>query len=77
MADGKDKSVTPGNPGLPPEEQVLDLEPVTEQVFLEVLVSGDKARVRELKGELHPSDAADLLERLSPDDRGRERVDDG
>ena len=71
MADGKDKSGVSGNPDLPPDEQVPDLEPGTEQIFLEVLVSGDEAGVRELMGELHASDAADLLERLSPDDRGR------
>ncbi len=71
MADGKDKSGAPGHPDLPPEEPVLDLEPETEQVFLEVLVSGDEAGVRELMRELHSSDAADLLEHLSPDDRGR------
>ena len=71
MADGKDKSGVPVNPDLPPGEPVLDLEPGTEQIFLEVLVSGDAARVRELVRELHASDAADLLEHLSPDDRGR------
>ncbi|MCH7865555.1 MAG: magnesium transporter [Proteobacteria bacterium] len=71
MADGKDKSGVSVNPDLPPDEQVRDLEPGTEQIFLEVLVSGDEAGVRELMGELHASDAADLLERLSPDDRGR------
>ena len=71
MADGKDKSGAPGDPGLPPEEPVLDLKPRAEQVFLEVLVSGDEASVRDLLRELHPSDAADLLEHLSPDDRGR------
>ena len=71
MADGKDKSGVPVNPDLPPGEPVLDLEPGTEQIFLEVLVSGDAARVRELVRELHASDAADLLEHLSPDDRVR------
>jgi len=71
MADGKDKSVVSGDPDLLPEEQVLDLEQGTEQVLLEVLVSGDKARVRELMRDLHPSDAADLLEHLGPDGRGR------
>ena len=48
MADGKDKSGAPPNPGLPPEEPVLDLEPRTEQVFLEVLISGYEGRVRAL-----------------------------
>jgi|TARA_Y100000294_G_scaffold48905_1_gene45957 magnesium transporter len=48
---------------------VLDLEPETEQVFLDVLVSGDGAGVRTLMAELHPADAADLLERLGPDER--------
>jgi len=57
--------------GAPPDESVLDLEPEAEQVFLEVLVSGDGPNVRELVHDLHPSDAADLLERLSPDDRTR------
>ena len=69
MADIKDNIETPTGP--PAEEPVYDLEPETEQVFLDVLVSGDAARVRELLGELHHSDAADLLERLSTEDRVR------
>ena len=69
MADIKDNIETPRGP--PAEEPVHDLEPETEQVFLDVLVSGGEDRVRELMGELHHSDAADLLERLSPEDRVR------
>lgn len=69
MADIKDNIETPGGP--PQEEPVHDLEPETEQVFLDILVSGGEDRVRELMGELHHSDAADLLERLSTEDRVR------
>ncbi len=69
MADIKDNIEIPTGP--PAEEPVHDLEPETEQVFLDVLVSGGDARVRELMGELHHSDAADLLERLSTEDRVR------
>ncbi len=66
MADVKD----PAEPASgPPVDAVLDLEPETEQVFLDVLVSGDGAGVRTLMAELHPADAADLLERLGPDER--------
>ena len=55
----------------PPEEQISDLEAGTEQVFFDVLVSGDEAGVRTLIAELHPADAADLLERLGADERAR------
>lgn len=59
------------NEDIPSEEQVHDLEAGAEQVFLNVLVSGDEAGVRTLMGELHPADAADLLERLGADERAR------
>ena len=59
------------NEDIPSEEQVHDLEAGTEQVFLNVLVSGDEAGVRTLMAELHPADAADLLERLGADERAR------
>ncbi|NQV84898.1 MAG: magnesium transporter [Rhodospirillales bacterium] len=62
VTDAKDNIETP-------EETVLDLEPKAEQVFLDVLTSGDAGRVRSLVGDLHPSDSADLLERLSADGR--------
>ena len=52
-----------------PEEEVSGLEPKAEQVFLDVLTSGDADQVRALVGDLHPSDSADLLERLSADER--------
>jgi len=55
----------------PPEDQVSDLEAGAEQVFFDVLVSGDEASVRTLMAELHPADAADLLERLGADKRTR------
>ncbi len=71
MSDVKDSRETGANPGSPPEEPVLDLEPGTEQVFLDVLVSGDEVRVRALIEEIHYADAADLLERLSTEDRAR------
>ena len=61
MADVKDQ----------PEDAALGLEPDTEQAFLDVLVSGDGAGVRALMAELHHADAADLLERLSADERDR------
>ncbi len=69
MVDTEDNRKNANSPGPPPEEEVLDLKPEEEQVFLEVLLSGDKLRVRELIEELHPADAADMLEHLSPDDR--------
>ena len=59
------------NEDIPSEEQVHDLEAGAEQVFLNVLVSGDEAGVRTLMGELHSADAADLLERLGADERAR------
>ena len=59
------------NEDIPSEEQVHDLEAGAEQVFLNVLVSGDEAGVRTLIAELHPADAADLLERLGADERAR------
>ena len=62
-----DKNITESPPG----EQVSDLEAGTEQVFFDVLVSGDEAGVRTLMAELHPADAADLLERLGADERAR------
>ena len=71
MVDVKDSTETDAAPGPAPEEPVLDLEPGTEQVFLDVLVSGDEGRVRELMNEIHYADAADLLERLSTEDRAR------
>ena len=51
------------------EDRVHDLEAGAEQVFFDVLVSGDEASVRTLMAELHPADAADLLERLGTDER--------
>ena len=65
MSDDKNIAETP------PEEQISDLEAGTEQVFFDVLVSGDEAGVRTLIAELHPADAADLLERLGADERAR------
>ncbi len=62
-----DKNITEA----PPEEQVSDLEAGAEQVFFDVLVSGDEAGVRTLMAELHSADAADLLERLGADERAR------
>ena len=59
------------NEDIPSEEQVHDLEAGAEQVFLNVLVFGDEAGVRTLMAELHPADAADLLERLGADERAR------
>ena len=59
------------NEDIPSEEQVHDLEAGAEQVFLNVLVSGDEAGVRTVMAELHPADAADLLERLGADERAR------
>jgi len=59
------------NEDIPSEEQVHDLEAGTEQVFLNVLVLGDEAGGRTLMAELHPADAADLLERLGADERAR------
>ena len=52
-----------------PEEQVSDLETGIEQTVVQALVDDDAVRVRELVHAIHPADAADLLERLSPDYR--------
>ena len=67
MADVKDIAGSKPNQVPPPEDAALDLEPETEQAFLDVLVSGDEAGVRTLVAELHHADAADLLERLNAD----------
>ena len=71
MADVKDTAGSKPNQVPPPEDAALDLEPETEQAFLDILVSGDEAGVRTLLGELHHADAADLLERLNADERAR------
>ena len=71
MADVKDTAGSKPNQVPPPEDAALDLEPETEQAFLDVLVSGDEAGVRTLMAELHHADAADLLERLNADERAR------
>jgi magnesium transporter len=57
-----------------PEEQVSDLETGIEQMIVEALADNDGVRVHEIVQALHPADAADLLEHLSPDDR-RQAVD--
>ena len=71
MADVKDTAGSKPNQVPPPEDATLDLEPETEQAFLDVLVSGDEAGVRALMAELHHADAADLLERLNSAERAR------
>ncbi|MFP6729590.1 MAG: magnesium transporter [Alphaproteobacteria bacterium] len=71
MADVKDTAGSKPNQVPPPEDTALDLEPETEQAFLDVLVSGDEAGVRTLLAELHHADVADLLERLNADERAR------
>jgi magnesium transporter len=73
VADVKDQTepAEGPQPQTPPEDARLDLEPETEQAFLGVLVSGDEAGVRGLMAELHHADAADLLERLSAEERAR------
>ena len=53
-----------------PEEQISDLEAGIEQNIVQALAENDAGRVRELVRALHPADAADLVEHLSPDDRG-------
>jgi len=58
------------------EQAVIDAEPIEEAVGPEVVVveamdAGDMARVRDFVAELHYADFADLLERLSRDDRTR------
>ena len=71
MADVKDTAGSKPNQVPPLEDAALDLEPETEQAFLDVLVSGDEAGVCTLVAELHHADAADLLERLNADERAR------
>ena len=71
MADVKDTAGSKPNQVPPPEDAALDLEPETEQAFLDVLISGDEAGVRTLLAELHHADVADLLERLNADERAR------
>jgi len=58
------------------ELTVIDAEPIEEAVGPEVVVvqamdAGDTTRVRDFIAELHYADFADLLERLSRDDRTR------
>lgn len=54
-----------------PEELVPDLEPDLEERIVEAIESGETARVRDLTEPLHHTDVADLLERLSDDDRAK------
>jgi len=58
------------------EQAVIDAEPIEEVVGPEVVVveamdAGDNERVRDFVADLHYADFADLLERLSRDDRTR------
>jgi len=54
-----------------PEELVPDLEPDLEEQIVEAIESGEADRVRDLTEPLHHTDVADLLERLSDDDRAK------
>jgi len=54
-----------------PEETVLDLEAGTEQAVVDALAGGRDGEVRDLVGDLHHADAADLLERMGTDDRAQ------
>ena len=57
------------NPTHPANELVYDLESGVESAVVQALESGDTARLRTLFTSLHHTAAADLLERLSPDER--------
>lgn len=69
MAEPKHLRDAPGEPAPPPEGEIGDLGVGIDQAVVKALALGDRRRVRELFQSLHYADAADLLERLSPEDR--------
>ncbi|HEX9702937.1 MAG TPA: magnesium transporter [Rhodospirillales bacterium] len=71
MAEVKDSTGAPAGPPTPPEDQVYALAPADEQAVVAALLANDDRAVREIVQGLHYADFADLLERLSPEDRGR------
>lgn len=50
---------------------LFDSDPGLEDIIIEALDASDSMRVREIVGDLHYADVADLLERLSRDNRVR------
>lgn len=50
---------------------LFDSDPGLEEVIIEAMDASDSMRVREIVGNLHYADVADLLERLSRDNRVR------
>jgi magnesium transporter len=53
------------------EPPAFELDPALVEGVVAALGEGDAGRARELARPLHPADLADLLERLSSEDRGR------
>ena len=59
----------PADPEGAPEEAVYDLDADLAGGVVRALAEGRAGRVRDLIQPLHYADVADLLERLSPDER--------
>jgi len=71
VAEPKPNPDTPGEPAPPPEGGIADAGAGVDQAMAQALDADDRGRARELFRSLHYADAADLLERLSPEDRAR------
>jgi len=54
-----------------PEAETVEVPAGPEVLILEALAAGDAGRVRDLVAELHYADFADLLERISRDERAQ------
>jgi magnesium transporter len=69
VAETNEKRDPPTEPWPPGEAQIVDLGVGVDQAVAKALADNDRRRARELFQSLHYADAADLLERLSPEDR--------
>jgi magnesium transporter len=71
VAEPKQPTDAPTDPIPPAEGGIADPGLGIDQAMVEALDANDRRRGRELFQSLHYADAADLLERLSPEDRAR------
>jgi magnesium transporter len=71
VAEVKDIAGAPSGPPPAPDEPTYALAPGVDEEVARALDSDDVRRVREIVQGVHYSDVADLLERLSAEDRGR------
>ena len=71
MAEVKNVTDAPAAPPRPPGEPGDDLGTGADQAVALALAANDDRRVREIVRGLHHADFADILQRLSPEDRGR------